>query len=108
MKQQEFTQRTGFAPTAAQFDVINAEYMATDIDKDTFCKEWKRKGGILECSKANAVTVSELERKLQMVYSALDEYIFKHNDKLDTLNDQYDRRGYFYELYKEIKAIKEM
>lgn len=70
MTQQEFTERTGFFPTASQFDAINAAYMDSDKDKDTFCKEWKRNGGILECSKANAVTVSELERKYTTSFSS--------------------------------------
>lgn len=108
MTQQEFTARTGFFPTEAQFAEINAAYMASDDDKDTFCRRWIRLNGVAKASKENTATIATLERKLQKVYDSLDEYIFKHNDILDTLNDKNDRRAYFYELYKKIKAIKEM
>ena len=44
MTQQEFTKRTGITPTAEEFDYINAVYMHTSMDKDEFCKEWKKYG----------------------------------------------------------------
>lgn len=105
MTQQEFTQRTGFFPTASQFDAINAEYMATDIDKDTFCKEWKRKGGILEMSRESAQYVATLEMKLREIQKVLDSHIFKSYDKIDELDTESKRRGYFSEMCREIKNI---
>lgn len=42
MLKQEFTDRTGYKPTEQEFEEINALYMATDDDKDTFCIKWKR------------------------------------------------------------------
>lgn len=105
MTQQEFTARTGFYPTASQFDAINAAYMNSDSDKDTFCKEWKRNGGILEYSKANAVTVSELEGKFHQIQDVLDSRIFKAFDTIDKLDTESKRRAYFCEMYQKIKAI---
>ena len=105
MTQQEFTQRTGFFPTASQFDAINAEYMATDTDKDTFCKEWKRKGGILEMSRENAQYVTTLEMKLREIQKVLDSRIFKAFDAIDKLDTESKRRAYFCEMYQEIKEI---
>ena len=44
---QEFTDRTGFAPTESYYhSVIEPEYMASNIEKDAWCKQWKRNGGI--------------------------------------------------------------
>ncbi len=40
MTKQEFTERTGYQPTAQEFETINNIYMATDDDKDTFCANW--------------------------------------------------------------------
>ena len=105
MTQQEFTARTGFYPTASQFDAINAAYMASDSNKDTFCKEWKQNGGVLECSKANAVTVSELESKLRQIQWVLNSHIFKAFDAIDKLDTESKRRAYFCEMYQEIKEI---
>lgn len=47
MTKQEFTERTGFTPTDANFTLIHEEYMEAgpNVDKDRFCKEWLRNGG---------------------------------------------------------------
>ena len=43
----EFAQRTGFEPTYKYFfEVICEEYMQSELTKDEFCRQWKRKGGI--------------------------------------------------------------
>lgn len=44
MTQKEFEERTGITPTAEEFDYINAVYMNTSMDKDAFCKEYKKYG----------------------------------------------------------------
>ncbi len=44
---QEFVKLTGFEPTIEYFDeVIHPAYMESKDDKETWCKAWKRKGGI--------------------------------------------------------------
>lgn len=47
MTKQEFTERTGFTPTDANFALIHEEYMEAgqNVGKDQFCKEWLRNGG---------------------------------------------------------------
>lgn len=45
MMKSEFIERTGFEPTEAEYREIEAEYMGCDIDKDEFCKTWKKQGG---------------------------------------------------------------
>ena len=42
MTQQEFETRTGLTVTANQFDYIHRVYMASNFQKDEFCKEWKK------------------------------------------------------------------
>lgn len=44
MTQKEFEERTGIVPTAEEFDYIHAVYMNTSMDKDAFCKEYKKHG----------------------------------------------------------------
>ena len=99
MTQQEFTQRTGFYPTAEQFNAINELYMKSDKDKDAWCKEWKRNGGVEEYSKANALEVAKLRRVITITQTEL-------NEKID---DAYKVAGYWREDYREAnKRIKEL
>lgn len=42
MTQQEFTLRTNVKVNDDEFDAINTVYMNSDIDKDAFCKIWKK------------------------------------------------------------------
>ena len=44
MTQKEFEERTGIVPTEEEFDYIHAVYMSTSMDKDAFCKEYKKHG----------------------------------------------------------------
>lgn len=40
MTQKEFETRTKVNVNADEFDAINTVYMASDLDKDAFCKMW--------------------------------------------------------------------
>jgi uncharacterized protein involved in exopolysaccharide biosynthesis len=43
----EFIDRTGFRPTEDYYHtVIEPEYNASDLEKDAWCKQWKKNGGI--------------------------------------------------------------
>ena len=43
----EFIDRTGFRPTEDYYHtVIEPEYEKSDLDKDVWCKQWKKNGGI--------------------------------------------------------------
>lgn len=42
MMMSEFIERVGFEPTVAEYQEIEAEYMGCDVDKDKFCKDWKK------------------------------------------------------------------
>ncbi len=45
MTYQEFTTKTGLTPTAEEYHLIEAMYMATgNMHKDEFCKEYKKIG----------------------------------------------------------------
>lgn len=43
MLQSEFTQRVGIHVTSAMFEEIHKQYMESELDKDAFCQQWKRK-----------------------------------------------------------------
>lgn len=44
MTPKEFEERTGMTPTAEEFNYINAVYLNTSMDKDEFCKDFKKHG----------------------------------------------------------------
>ena len=44
MTQKEFEDRTGIKPTEEEFDYIHAVYLNTSMDKDEFCKDFKKHG----------------------------------------------------------------
>lgn len=44
MTQQEFEERTGLKPTGEEFDYIHDVYMHTSMNKDEFCKDFKKHG----------------------------------------------------------------
>lgn len=44
MTQKEFEERTGLKPTGEGFDYIHDVYMYTSMNKDEFCKEFKKHG----------------------------------------------------------------
>lgn len=41
MTYQEFLQRTGVAVDGNEFEAIHVVYVASDFDKDEFCKAWR-------------------------------------------------------------------
>lgn len=86
---QEFEERTGFHPSMELYDEIEKAYMESDLDKDTFCKDYKQnKNGIAEAiarratisaisesSKAKkeaAGKISELEKQVQRLTEQLE------------------------------------
>lgn len=73
MMRSEFIERTGFEPTAAEYEEIENEYMGTDIDKDEFCKMWKKQGGAERLMRIRARRIEELEAEVQRRAREYDE-----------------------------------
>ena len=75
MMRSEFIERTGFEPMSDEYDEIEREYMGTEIDKDEFCKTWKKQGGIQRLMRARARKIEELEAevlKREREYNGMD------------------------------------
>ena len=92
MMKSEFIERTGFEPTADEYEQIEQEYMGTDIDKDLFCKQWVKNGGIQRLSRMRARRIEELEAEVKQrdkEYTELDqirvESIIKEQERQKTL-----------------------
>lgn len=75
MTQKEFEERTGIVPTAEEFDYIHAVYMNTSMDKDAFCKEYKKHGE---------------SRIIRDVHVRVLNYEMKCNQQKDTINELAD------------------
>lgn len=58
MTQKEFEERTGLTPTVEEFNYIHAVYMNTSMDKDEFCKDYKKHGGSKIINDIHAIAVN--------------------------------------------------
>lgn len=88
MMKSEFIERTGFEPTEAEYREIEAEYMGCDIDKDEFCKTWKKQGGIQRLMRLRARRIEELEAELIKEKNDYDRMDAQYCEKINRLNDE--------------------
>lgn len=58
MTLQEFTERTLLTPSEEEFKWIHDLYMNTDLDKDHFCKDFKKHGASSIMKEVHAVAVN--------------------------------------------------
>ena len=90
----EFIERTGFTPAVDYYyDVIEMEYMVSDLDKDAWCKQWKKNGGIQKAydymkhdvanEYANVLSLEEQLKKLNECIAQLNA----ENARLESLAD---------------------
>lgn len=64
MMMSEFTERTGFESSAEEYEKIEEQYYNFDGDKDAFCSNWLKQGGILRCCKERALKIEQLNSKI--------------------------------------------
>ncbi len=82
MMMSEFTERTGFEPTAEEYAEIEQQYYSFDGNKDAFCKHWKETVGVEGICKARAEkiaqlrsTMAETEKELMQAIAEKDRLI---------------------------------
>lgn len=80
MMRSEFIERTKFEPTADEYTEIEEEYYGFNGDKDAFCKQWKKNGGIERLMRRRATRIEELEKEL-----AKKDKIFESRTKSDDI-----------------------
>lgn len=62
MTQREFTERTGVEVSVNEYAAIEMVYMASDVDKDEFCRMWvKMNKSRVERAKAEAKARAEMD-----------------------------------------------
>ena len=92
MMMSEFNERVRYEPTAEEYQEIEREYMGCDVDKDQFCKEWKKNGGIQRLMRFRARRIEELEAELMKKDRQYDEmdtrYCRRINQLRGDMNDK--------------------
>lgn len=88
MMRSEFIERTGFEPTADEYAEIEQEYMGCDIDKDLFCKQWKKRGGIERMMRRRARRIEELEDSLKKAESDYDRMDAQYCTTINELRNE--------------------
>lgn len=91
----EFIDRTGFRPTEDYYHtVIEPEYNASDLEKDAWCKQWKKNGGIQKAydalkeqaanEYANILSLESKNRELNKMIASMDEDLTKYKELSET------------------------
>lgn len=88
MMKSEFIERVGFEPTAKEYEEIEQEYMGCDVDKDQFCKEWKKNGGIQRLCRLRARRIEELENEVALKDRQYEEMDARHCRSFNELNER--------------------
>ena len=105
MMMSEFIERTGFEPTAEEYRQIEDEYMGCDVDKDKFCKDWKKNGGVQRCMRLRARRIEELENQLRKADKSSDQLNKEWEAKYDKMFKQKAER--IAELTKKLEKAED-
>ncbi len=101
----EFIEKTGFEPTSEEYREIEEEYMGTEIDKDMFCRQWKKNGGPVRLMRRRARRIEELEDILKnkdRQYEEMDtKYCIRINQLQDDMRSKLNEASAANDQYKE-------
>lgn len=91
MLKKEFTELTGFCPTDYYYHtVIEPEYNQSDLDKQEWCKLWKKQGGIQKAYDAivlKAVSTAQDVEHTQNMNNSLTEENKRLRTKCEDVED---------------------
>lgn len=115
----EFIERTGFEPTAAEYEKIEDAYYNFDGNKDEFCKAWKKNGGIEQTCRDRAKKIEqlqsqigELEKDLMKQIKNLEAQLEReqewrpHTDEHNYKQTDYDRLAGCGRIMTDAEAIR--
>ncbi len=91
----EFIDRTGFRPTEDYYRTeIEPVYNRSNLDKDAWCKQWKKNGGIQKAydalkeqaanEYANVLSLESNNRELNKMIASMDEDLTKYKGLSET------------------------
>lgn len=110
----EFIDRTGFRPSHECYEKhIEPQYNSSDLDKDEWCKQWKRKGGIADAYQWQVVfdtaKINEAKEEInsnQNEINRLNKMLKAAADTTDRLNQ--DKKELQEKLNEQIKINNEL
>lgn len=91
MMMSEFTERTGFEPTAEEYAEIEEAYYSFDGNKDAFCKHWKDTVGVEGICKARAEKITQLRSTMVETEKELMQAIAEKDKKIARLEAELEK-----------------
>lgn len=91
MLMSEFTERTGFQPTADEYEQIEDAYYNFDGDKDAFCKAFVEDDGELKVYKARAAEIARLRSQMLEIEKQFKKDIADRDRRIEALTEDLDR-----------------
>ena len=91
MMMSEFVERTGFQPTADEYEQIEDAYYNFDGDKVAFCKAFVEQGGELKIYKARADEIARLRSQMLEVEKQLKKDVADRDRRIEELTAELDR-----------------
>lgn len=91
MMMSEFIERTGFEPTADEYEQIECAYYDFDGDKDAFCKAFVKNGGELKVYKARAEEIARLRSQMIEVEKQYKKDVADRDRRIANLETELDR-----------------
>ncbi len=91
MMMSEFVERTGFQPTADEYDQIESAYYDFDGDKDAFCKAFVEQGGEMKIYKARANEIARLRSQMLEIEKEHKKEVADRDRRINELTAELDR-----------------
>lgn len=90
MMMSEFVERTGFQPTADEYQQIEDAYYNFDGDKDAFCKAFVENGGEMKVYKARAAEIERLRSQMLEIEKQFKKDVADRDRRIDQLTAELD------------------
>ena len=87
----EFIERTGFEPTADEYERIEDAYYNFDGNKDAFCKAFVENGGELKIYKARADEIARLRSQMLETEKQFKKDVADRDRRIDQLTAELDQ-----------------
>ena len=91
MMMSEFIDRTGFEPTASEYEKIEKAYYDFDGDKDAFCKAFVKDSGEKKICKARAAEIQRLKSQMIELEKQFKKDVADREKRIDELTADLDR-----------------
>lgn len=91
MMMSEFIARTGFQPTAAEYEQIEDAYYSFDGDKDAFCKAFVENGGEQKVYQDRAREIERLRSQILEIEKGHKKELAARDRRIEELTEKLDK-----------------